>query len=66
MPDELVPVPPTLIEILWKKKQQIESEIVAMQTDLAAVEAKIAAIPEEFHHLTMSSVVDKVKAWFES
>jgi prefoldin subunit 5 len=58
--------PPTLIEILQAKKAELKARIVSMQTDLAAVEAKIAAIPEEFHHLTMSSVVDKVKAWFES
>ena len=58
--------PPTLIETLQAKKAELEARIVAAQTDLAAVEAKITAIPVEFHHLTLSSVVDKVKAWFES
>ena len=59
------PKPLSLGETLAKRKAELEQVIVAAQTDLAAVEAKIAAIPAEFHDLTHLDLISKIKAWFE-
>jgi hypothetical protein len=58
------PAPPTLMEALQAKREAAKLGLEHAQTEFAALEAEIAAIPAHLHQLTLEDLWTKVKTWF--
>ena len=63
-PATAVPPSATLLQQLVAKKDAALAEIGRQQTIIAQVEADIAQIPGEFHHMTFHEIIAKFEALF--